>query len=123
MPRLPGTDLITVRGPIMAAGPTTAVRAPLQSRLAIDLTMFAALVITQAAPITSGGQGTGRAMATFGSTAITSCGDTDRVVFRAIDIQTIGWARPQRAKRKRSAVARQPSPQRTLLRKLIADRK
>src|SRR5207248_1734751 len=41
--------------------------------------------------------------------------------FAPIDIQTIGLAKPQCAKRKRRAVARQPSRYRTLRRKLIDD--
>jgi hypothetical protein len=65
------------------AGPTVAMRVPSQSRLVIGLTTFTGLVITKAAPITSGGGDIGHRETAreSGSTAITSCEDTDRVVF------------------------------------------
>jgi hypothetical protein len=58
------------------------IRAPSRSRLAIGLTTFVALVITWATPITSGGQdiGDGGMVSESGSTAITSCVDTDPAV-------------------------------------------
>ena len=72
----------------ITADPITAViRVPSQLKLAIGLTTFAALVITQATPITSGGRdiGHGGMVSESGSTAITSCEVTDRAVFRYLN--------------------------------------
>ena len=82
---IPGTDPIMVVGGRMVVqgrttvrGRTTAqgmqlTRAPLRSRLAIGRIIIAALVITWAAPITSGGRdiGHGAAVKESGFTAIT----------------------------------------------------
>jgi hypothetical protein len=80
-------DRITAGDLIMAV-----IRARSQWRLAIGLITFTGLVIMQATRITPGGQGIGDGgMGTEpGSTAITSCEDTDRSVLVAVDIQTIG---------------------------------
>ena len=61
------------------------IRAPSPSTLAIGLTTFAALVITWAGPITSGGQDIGHrdTVRECGSTAITLCEDIDRATLRA----------------------------------------
>ena len=80
-----GTDHITAVTGGATAQDMPLTQAPLQSRLATGGIILAALVITWAAPITSGGQGTGDGgtVKKSGSTAITSCEDTDGVVFRS----------------------------------------
>jgi hypothetical protein len=91
-------DRIMEEDPIMEeedrimAGPTTVVmRVPWRWGLVIGLTTFTGLVITEATRITSGKRDIGhREMAReYGSTAITSCEDTDRVVFVAADLKRL----------------------------------
>ena len=77
---MPVADLITAAGPIMEV-----TRVRLLWRLAIGLTTFAALATMQAAPITCGDRDIGGfgTVSESGSTAITSCAETDRSYYQA----------------------------------------
>jgi hypothetical protein len=63
---------------------TEVIRAPLRLLLAIGLITFTGLLITRVTRITCGDQDIGRGGMDnkSGSTAITLCEDTDRIVFR-----------------------------------------